>query len=129
MAGALLALAAGVTAGFMRIKGLSSERYLFHRLRFARRRQGLGVWQVAEGARFQVQIEPQKVLKKERAPSKPVSAWAKASTHRPTPPRATAPAGWRECTVETSPFGLGFYLAALSAMESVIVYVALGTIP
>ena len=46
-AGALLALASGAVAGFMKIKRLSPERYLFRRLRYALR-QGLGVWLVPD---------------------------------------------------------------------------------
>lgn len=53
----LLALAAGVVAGFMRIRGLSPERYLFHRVRFAIWRHGLGVWQAPDALERHVEVD------------------------------------------------------------------------
>ncbi len=124
VAGALTALAAGVVAGFMRIKGLSPERYLFHRVRFALRRQGLGIWQAPDALPPRVEVDAERLVKDRKARPKTAAAGVARPTRRVSPPRAAATARWTECTVEASPFGLGFYLAALGAMGVAIVYLA-----
>lgn len=129
VAGALLALAAGVAAGFMRIKGLSPERYLFHRVRFALRRQGLGVWQVPDVPACHVEVRLKAPAQERKASPKPASVSPPARPGRAAPARVTPAARWSEYTVEASPFGRGFYLAALGAMGAAVAYLAGRPIP
>lgn len=129
VAGALLALAAGAAAGFMRIKGLSPERYLFHRLRFALRRQGLGVWQAPDAPGRHVEVELQAPARQPRATPKPQTGSSAAQPRRAAPARVAPVARWSECMVEASPFGLGFYLAALGAMGIAVAYVMESPLP
>ena len=123
VAGALLALAAGVVAGFMRVKGLSPERYLFHRLRFGLQRPGLGVWQVPKAPQSYVAIDLRPAIKQQEAPPKRAAASTVTQPRRATPAWAASTARWSEYMVEASPFGMRFYLAALGTMAIAVAYV------
>ncbi len=129
VAGALLALTAGAVPGFMRIKGLSPERYLFQRLRFAMWRQGLGVWQAPDAPERRVQVDLFAPTKQREHPPRRAAAPAVAQSRRATQAKSASAPRWSVCAVQASPFCLGFYLIALGAMGSAIVYLAGRPIP
>lgn len=122
IAAALMSLAGGATVGFIKIKGLSPERYLFHRLRFAMRRQGTGVWQPPDVPGRPIEAERQPPDRRQEVVLNPVLAPATAQMRRVTLARAASTARWGECVTEVGPFGVGFYLVALSAMVAAVVY-------
>lgn len=122
--GGLLALAAGTVTGFLRIKGLSPERYLIHRLRFAICRLGIGIRATPAPPQSHASLCAAAPAQQQEAPAKPASGPSVARRKRATPTGVTPAARWSECVVEASPFGLGFYLIALGTMAAAIVYLA-----
>ncbi len=123
IAAALLALVAGAVAGFIRIKGLSPERYLIHRLRFAMRRNGFAVLQIPYAPARSVEVELSTRTKRNEDSPRGTAASARKQSRRATAAKVAPEAKWGECTAGITPFGLGFQLAALGTMGATAAWV------
>ena len=117
----------GLIVGFLKIKGLTPEQYLFHRLRFRLRRAGrLGVWDVGTGIGSpggirtgEIASAPQTVATKTESPRR-----------TPTPVRARpAVSSPRVYLMEAGPFGILFTAAAWAVAGMVLAYTARGLFP
>ena len=122
----------GLVVGFLRIKGLAPETYVFHRVRFhLRRANTLGVWDAGTSPG-----EPGEVLLGCTSNARPASA-ARPVQSQPAPysatpkrsiPRRKAVATTAYLT-DAGPFGPLFTLAALAIASAILSYVARGTLP
>ena len=122
----------GLTIGFLRIKGLTPEAYLFHRVRFhLHRANALGVWDTgttlgSPGEVLLGNIPPVRTQRSARpAPSRPASS--PLEPVRATPRRRAAAAA--AYLADAGPFGPLFTLAVLALASAVLSYVVRGTLP
>lgn len=122
----------GLVVGFLRIKGLAPETYLFHRVRFhLRRANTLGVWDssTSPGSPGEVFLGSIPKARPQSAagpgPSQPV-----LSEPEPTPilPKRR-PVAATAHLIDGGPFGPVFTLAALAVATAVLSYAARGTLP
>ncbi|TAK36096.1 MAG: PrgI family protein [Chloroflexota bacterium] len=125
--GLILPPCLGAVVGFLRIKGLMPERYLFHRLRFRLRRAGtLGVWETAVSMGLKRDIwlrsapATEERVTPEPAPARPIP---KPVSHRPS---ASAPVAY---VVEAGAFGFLFTLVAWAVASGMLSYAARGVLP
>ncbi len=117
----------GLVIGFMRIKGLTPEAYLLHRLRFSlRRADTLGVWDTgaALGVPNELSLDDVPAAKPEAASPKPKAADPMPPRKEPTRGNARrAPAVPVEYLIDVGPFGPAFTLAVLALAGAVLSYV------
>ena len=122
----------GLLFGFLRVKGLAPEVYLFHRVRFHLcRANTLGVWDsgASLGSPGGVLLGCISNARPESA-TRPVQSQPAPSSARPNRsiPRRKAVATTAYLT-DAGPFGPLFTLAALAIASAILSYVARGTLP
>ena len=122
----------GLAFGFLRIKGLTPEAYLFHRLRFhLHRANTLGVWDVGAslGSPMEVLLGNISAARPRRAvrftPSEPAPSHIEPV--RAVPRRKAAAAAAH--LSDAGPFGPLFTLAALAVASAVLSHVLRGMLP
>lgn len=122
----------GLIVGFLGIKGLAPEAYLFHRVRFRLHRANtLGVWDMGAslGSPGEVLLgrnplaRPQRAARPEPSRPEPLPVEPVRAVPRRKPVAAVA------YLADAGPFGPLFTLAVLALASAVLSYVVRGTLP